>query len=215
MGRKMGDARLEPISKDDVEIGINRYARFPPAIHRFSLNSVLHIPIISVAEFEGGMIREIFKELDSEIFNINKELRKSGTLEIARFYIKVLGQIALIEAKIGLHLVATLDVDAYANFDWLAKKAFIALLAKRGQMFDELSSEIWMPEDTQYELVHKGDTFDGYIARHEFVLLSKRLKAPFKNKGLILEYLSKNPTVLFTELCQRHNVDLKGFVRNA
>src|SRR3989338_4544551 len=146
------------------------------------------------------MIQKIFKELDREVLATNQELREQSSLEIPRFFIKILGQTALIEAKVDLTLFATLDVDAYANFSSYAKTLFSNILRKHGLFYDEHSNEIWMPQETEYLSIFKGQTFDGYIAKPEFVLVSKLLKAPEKNRNILIEYLSKGPSDLFLKL---------------
>ena len=146
---------------------------------------------------------------------MNRELREEGALEIPRFFIKILGQTALIEARLDLTLFATLYIDAYANFNSYAKTLFSKLLEKHGLFYDELSNEIWMPVETEYKLIFKGETFDGFLAKPEFVLLSKLLKAPDKNRNIIIEYLSKGPADLFMSLCKHYEINLKEFLKHA
>ena len=159
------------------------------------------------------MIDKIFKELDREVAATNRELREQSSLEIPRFFIKILGQTALIEAKLDLTLFATLDVDAYANFSSYAKALFSKVLQKHGLFYDELSNEIWMPQETEYLLMFKGQSFDGYIAKPEFVLVSKLLKARDRNRNIIIEYLAKGPSALFLKLCKAYKVNLEEFVK--
>ena len=122
---------------------------------------------------------------------------------------------ALIEAHLGLQLFGTVDVDAYASFNNLAKSIFCEILAKNGLIYDELSAEIWMPEETEYEAIFKGQNFDGYIAKHEYVLVSKLLKAPMKNRNILVEYLAKQPSSLFWSLSKKYKVDIKELLKNA
>ncbi len=158
------------------------------------------------------MLHKIFEELDRKILETNQELRKEGTLEIPNFFIKVLGQTALIEASLELNLFATVDIDAYANFNWHAKSLFSEILSKHGLFYDEHSLEIWMPEETEYLSFFKARCFHAYIAKPEYILLSKLLKAPEKNRTLLLEYLSKNPSKLFLSLCTKYKVNLEEFL---
>lgn len=160
------------------------------------------------------MLYKIFEELDHKILTTNQELRAEGALEIPHFFIKVLGQTALIEASIELNLFATVDVDAYANFNWLAKSLFSEVLSKYGLFYDELSSEIWMPKETEYLSYFKGKSFESYLARAEYILLSKLLKAPEKNRILLLEYLAKGASDLFLNLCAQYQVDLEDFLNH-
>ncbi len=162
----------------------------------------------------GGVdLLKIFQKLDEKVTKVNREFREDSSPEIPRFYIKILGQTALIEAHLGLNLFATIDVDAYANFNWLAKTLFADLLLQHHLVFDELSSEIWMPEETEYVHIFRGDNFDGYIAQHEYVLISKLLKAPEKNLNIIIEYIAKKPSDLFFKMCQKYKIDLKELLK--
>ena len=156
------------------------------------------------------MLLNIFQQLDQEIIELNLELQAEGSREIPKFYIKIVGQSALLEANTGLALTATMDVDAYANFVWLAREKFCDILKKHHLIYDSLSNEIWMPEETKYVHLYKGFVVDGYYAELEYVLLSKIAKAPEKNKNLILQYIAKGPSQLFLQLCGTYKIDLKG-----
>ena len=158
------------------------------------------------------MLKEVFAKLDHEIAAFNRNCRQEGSAEIPHFFIKVLGQTALIEAKVELTLFATMDVDAYANFQWAAREKFSQVLREYDLVYDGLSQEIWMPKETEYTLVYYSADFDGMVALPEYVLLSKALKAKVKNKNLISEYLGLGASTLFLELCIKYKVDLGYFV---
>ncbi len=137
---------------------------------------------------------------------MNQEFQKEGTATVPFFYIKVLGQTALIEAKV--------DVDAYANFQWSAREKFCEILAEQGLVYDDLSQEIWMPSETIYWVIYKSKNMEDAIAEPEYVLLSEALKAPLKNRNLINEYLASGPEKLFLGLCKKYRVDLEYFVND-
>lgn len=160
------------------------------------------------------MLLEIFEQLDQEIIALNLELQAEGSREIPKFYVKVVGQSALMEANMGIILNATMDVDAYANFVWLAREKFCDILETRHLIFDSLSNEIWMPEETEYVHLYKGYVVDGYYALPEYVLLSKISKAPKKNRNLLLQYIAQGPSELFLWLCKKYEVDLKGVLND-
>jgi hypothetical protein len=101
-----------------------------------------------------------------------------------------------------------MDVDAYANFVWPAREKFCDILKKNHLIYDTLSNEIWMPEETRYVHLYKGYVVDGYYAESEYVLLSKVAKAPEKNRNLILQYIAKGPSQLFLALCEKYKIDL-------
>lgn len=160
------------------------------------------------------MLLKIFQQLDQEIIALNLELQAEGSREIPNFYIKIVGQSALLEGNTGLVLNATMDIDAFANFVWVAREKFCDILKQNHLVYDSLSSEIWMPEETKYVHLYKGYIVDGYYAEPEYVLLSKIVKAPKKNKNLILQYLAKGPSKLFLQLCKSHKVDLEGVLND-
>lgn len=157
------------------------------------------------------MLLKIFEKLDHEIMSLNVEFRAEGSREVPKFHIKILGQSALIESKISLALNATIDIDAYADFIWVAREKFCEILKENDLVFDALSNEIWMPEETKYVSFYRGEYVDGYYAEPEYVLLSKALKAPGKNKNLIIQYISIGPTQLFLDLCDKYQVNLEDF----
>jgi hypothetical protein len=58
-----------------------------------------------------------------------------------------------------------------------------------------------------------GQYVEALLARPEYVLISKALKARDKNRNLIIEYLAKSPSELFLGLAQKYQVDLEWFLR--
>jgi len=157
------------------------------------------------------MLKKLFKDLDNWIQKTNKELVKEGLPTIKPFYIKVLGQTALIESKIKLSLFSTMDVDMYSDCNYLVKKELERLLSKHKKFLDGFSNEIWMPKETEYELFYEGKSLKAYLAKAEYVLISKALKAPEKNKNVILEYVSMGPSELFLKLAKKYKIDFKDF----
>ena len=159
------------------------------------------------------MIKKVLKQLDSWITQENQYVSTEGGLRIGKFTIKILGQHALFEAQIDLHLSATQDVDAKMNCDYAVKKKFNELLKPHGKHLDELSHEIWMPKETKYDDFYMGKNFKSYLAKPEYILLSKALKAPEKNKNLIIEYIAKGPDEVFLDLAKKYKVILEDFVQ--
>jgi hypothetical protein len=158
------------------------------------------------------MLFKIFEKLDQEIMKLNVEFRAEGSSEIPKFQIKILGQSALIESNIALALNSTIDIDAYADFIWVAREKFCEILKENNLVFDELSNEIWMPDETKYISLYEGQFVNGFYAEPEYVLLSKALKAPEKNKNLIVQYISIGPTQIFLDLCKKYHVNLEDFL---
>ena len=61
------------------------------------------------------MLAIIFEILDGWINDENKEARREGLRAIAKCEFRVVGQMALMEAKLDLHIAVTGDVDAFNN----------------------------------------------------------------------------------------------------
>ncbi len=158
------------------------------------------------------MLKKVFQELDDWISDINDERRREGGVTVGKCYIKVLGQLALIEAKLGLALAATQDVDALTNASSEVMNALNSILKKYRKHWDANSHEIWMPTETKYHLIHSGINVKGEVAQPEYVILSKALKAPAKNKSLMIEYLAKGPSPLFMNLAKKYKLNLDSFV---
>lgn len=159
------------------------------------------------------MIKQVFTELDAWAVKKNIEFIHEGLMPIKPCYIKVLGQEALIEANIDLNLSATMDVDVYSNYEYSIKAKFEELLNIKGKILDPDGEKIWMPKETEYQEIFKGSVINGYIAKVEYVLISKALKAPEKNKILLIEYLAKGPSKLFFDLVRKYKVKLEIFIK--
>jgi len=158
------------------------------------------------------MFAELMKRLDRWVEAANEAASAEGMLTIRPCTIRLLGQTALIEAGVELTLIATKDVDVYADFDWGVRKELERLLASRGLVLDPLGEEVWMPRETEYVLAHEGRWITGHIAEPDFVLISKALKASEKNRPLIIELLAKGPSERFLALAERYELDLEQFL---
>ena len=158
------------------------------------------------------MLEEVFEKLDQKIIAYNTEARENGSALLSGCYIKVVGQSALLEAKLDLHLSATNDVDAYTDATYWIKQKFNSLLGEYEKHLDPHSEEVWMPVETVYNLIYEGRHVHGYIAQAEYVLISKALKSPKKNRDLLLEYLSKDPSDIFFDLAKKYNFDVEAFL---
>ena len=157
------------------------------------------------------MLKVVFAALDRWCLAENANRVEMGALRLRPFEVKVLGQTALIEQHVKLPLVATHDVDAYANFDYTAMREFERLLLRRHRVFDRHSQEIWMPKETRYNVLFRGKIVTGKVARPEYVLLSKAIKAPRKNAELMRAYLRGKPSRVFVKLAETYNLDLRRF----
>ncbi len=158
------------------------------------------------------MLKNIFKTLDKWIAEENKARRTDGALEIDKAEFRVLGQTALLESQLELHLIATQDVDAYVKAQQEVYKKLDELLKAEGKHLDPDWRQIWMPEETEYDELYTGKLVTALIAKPEYVLISKALKAPKKNRALIVEYLASGASKKFEVLAEKYKVDLEQFL---
>jgi hypothetical protein len=86
------------------------------------------------------------------------------------------------------------------------------LLKTQGRDLDALGHEIWMPKETKYSVLYAGQWVGLSVADAESVLLSKALKAPDKNRALLVEYLAGGPSARFLALAKKYRVDLEQFL---
>ena len=158
------------------------------------------------------MFAAVLRELDAWVDAANREAAAEGVRRLPSSTVHLLGQTALLESRVDLTLTATQDVDVYADCPWVVRKELERLLKHRGKVLDPHGSEVWMPEETLYEPVYEGDWVTGLVAQADFVLLSKALKAPEKNRALIVEFLAEGATPRFLDLSEKYDLDLEQFV---
>jgi len=158
------------------------------------------------------MLVEIAEHLETFVVTRNLEARREGLLLLRPCVIKLLGQTALLEAKVSLTLALTNDVDVYADYEFAVEQEFRRLLATKGRELDSLGGEVWMPVETTYEPLFVGQYVRLLVADAESVLLSKALKAARKNRQLLTEYLAGGPSARFLKLAQKYRLDLEQFV---
>jgi hypothetical protein len=158
------------------------------------------------------MLREIATKLDDWVAEHNAQARSGGWAPLRPCTIKLLGQVALMEAGVQLTLAATKDVDVYADYDHAIEKEFARLLEAAGYELDPVGHEVWMPHETRYAQVFKGRFVQLLVADVEAVLLSKALKAPAKNGPLIVEYLAQGASDRFLQLAGKYSLNLEQFL---
>ena len=158
------------------------------------------------------MLLEIAERLETFVVERNLEARSEGLLALRPCVIKLLGQTALLEAKVPLTLAATKDVDVYADYEFAVEQEFRRLLATKGRELDSLGSEVWMPAETTYQPLFVGHYVRLLIADVESVLVSKGLKAARKNRPLLTEYLARGPSARFMKLARKYRLDLEQFL---
>jgi hypothetical protein len=69
-----------------------------------------------------------------------------------------------------------------------------------------------MPREARYDAFFKGRFVRVLLADPESILLSKALKAPAKNRQLIVEYLASGASERFLGLARKYHVDLEQFL---
>ena len=158
------------------------------------------------------MLVEIAERLETFVVERNLEARREGLLALRPCVIKLLGQVALLEAKISLTRAATKDVDVHADYEFAIEQEFRRLLASRGRELVSLGSEVWMPAETTFQPLFAAHFVTLLVADAESVLLSKALKAPRKNRPLLTEYLAKGPSARFLKLAQKYQLNLEQFL---
>ena len=157
---------------------------------------------------------DILEELNSRLTELNAERQSEELPLLNPIKIKILGQFSLlinpaIEGK--LHPTATVDVDALLSCEWICKVEFKRLLQEHGYAYDELSNEIWIPQDAQFVEIFRSrfvwcDSLSPLDA-----LVSKAIKAPEKNKvhsgperlAILVNMLLRNSQLLLGHIDSR------------
>ena len=156
------------------------------------------------------MLRTVAQLLDDWIAEHNRSALSEGALRLPRCTIRVLGQTALMEGEVPLTLAATRDVDVQADYPHAVEQHFRRLLEARSRELRPPGHEIWMPTETEYRVLYDGRWVELSIADMDAILVSKALKAPAKNRALILEYLARGPSPRFLALAARYGLDLEA-----
>ena len=158
------------------------------------------------------MLKEVFQKLDKWVEGENEGRNQTGVPSL-NSEIYVIGQAALLEARLTIRLAATMDVDLYMQLHGVIRQKLEELLAVHGKKIDPVGHEAWMPKETRFDVLFKGRFVSGFAAQPEYILISKAKMAPEKNKNLIVEYLGTQPTPLFLELARKYGINLEGFLK--
>lgn len=158
------------------------------------------------------MLAQVAERLDAWVVERNLEARAEGMLALPACTIHLLGQSALFEVGVPLTLAVTNDVDVRADYAHAVEAELRRLLKQAGKELDPLGDEVWMPKETRYDVLFAGEFVTLKVADVEAILISKALKAPRKNRALIVEYLARGATPRFMSLARRYRVDLESFL---
>lgn len=159
-------------------------------------------------------MRKIISDLELKLQGANAERAADSLPPLSKVHLKVLGQMALFadeEASNRLSLVATKDLDAIIDGDWTARTYLKEALRENGLVYDDLSKEIWIPPEATFEVYHDSSLLKVSVLSPLYVILSKAVKAPEKNKQLITEAISLWGEELI-ELIQKHGQDINIFL---
>ncbi len=152
------------------------------------------------------------RKLDAEVASIAKEATAEGLSVPRHTRFTILGQMALLVSEAQLPLLATIDVDAQVRGEYATLQIWKRLLEKEGLEHDPLADEIWMPTETQTEVLFRGAHVEFVVATVDYVLVSKALKAPDKNKALLAEYIRRGGSDRFFSLAEKYQIDLARFI---
>jgi hypothetical protein len=155
---------------------------------------------------------EIAERLDAWVVERNIEARAEGLLSLPACTVHLFGQSALLELGVQLKLAVTNDVDVRGDYSSAVEAELRRLLKHAGRELDPIGDEIWMPKETQYKVLFRGQFVTLKVADVDAILISKALKAPRKNRALIVEYLARGATPRFMRLARKYGVDLESFV---
>jgi hypothetical protein len=158
------------------------------------------------------VLAEVAERLDAWVVERNLEARAEGMLTLPPCTIHLLGQSALLEVEAPLTLAVTNDVDVRADYLYPIEAELRRMLEQAGKELDPFGQEIWMPRETQYKVLFAGEFVTLKVADVEAILISKALKAPRKNRALIVEYLARGATLRFMRLARKYRVDLESFL---
>lgn len=144
-------------------------------------------------------ISNIISTLEQLIETANSERSKDELPGLKKIEIKILGQFSLMadpEASAKLPLVATRDFDALVEGDWSARTLLKIALAEFNLEYDDLSKEIWLPDNARFVEIYDSNTLKvSYLSTLD-ALTSKAVKAPEKNKNLISKSLEIYPELI-------------------
>ena len=154
----------------------------------------------------------VFERLDQWVTAENQSATIEGFRLLPKSIFRVVGQAALLEANVQFNVAATVDVDVLNNAKHEVVAKLSELLMAEGLELDPLSNEIWMPSETLYIEIFKGDWVTAMRAETEFIMVSKALKAPSKNRVLLRNYVAMRPPTSFFKMCEKYNVDLNAVI---
>ena len=156
----------------------------------------------------------VFEQLDQWVTTENQSATIEGFPLLPQSVFRVVGQAALLEAHVQFNVAATVDVDVLNNARHEVVAKLSELLNAEGLELDPLGNEIWMPSETLYVDIFRGDWITAMRAETEHIMVSKALKAPTKNRVLLRSYIATRPPESFFKMCEKYRVDLNGIIES-
>ena len=138
-------------------------------------------------------LQKVFEALDRRIVELNAERAEFGGIRIPRVEVKILGQMSLLlneSVSALIELAETGDLDAFLTAEFAVIRELRKLLKDEGLVYDDLSSEIWLPPNSRFEPLFDLDNVLVTRVDAESALISKAIKAREKNRILIQEAIA-------------------------
>jgi hypothetical protein len=136
---------------------------------------------------------KLFLSLDEEITMANREREEDGLPPLGILHLQILGQSALLfnpDISGLVTLVQTRDLDALILGDWSLRTIVKRAIRKLGLEYDDLSKEIWLPPEASFLMLHENHLMKIEALEPFCVFLSKAVKAPEKNRQLIVQAIA-------------------------
>jgi hypothetical protein len=158
------------------------------------------------------LIQNVMALLDAELADINRERGLEDLPSLKTVEIKILGQMSLLmdpSAK-DINPTATRDLDALIVGDFVAADKLRSILKSKGLVYDELSKEIWLPDNAIFIPYYSSENLTVSYLDPISALTSKAIKAREKNRFLIRRALEVFGKALTQEIT-RYGGDLNYF----
>lgn len=144
-----------------------------------------------------------------------RKLKKERlTKPLEKLKVTVPGQQGLLirrESLPGLTLIATNDFDGHLNGEPPLENVFKRSLRDDGLAYDKDSPYIWLPEETEHEVVYNSEFMIIDSPLPKYLLVSKAKYAPEKNRQLIVDAIIDLGDE-FLALMEKHGVDIGSFI---
>ena len=160
------------------------------------------------------LLNAIIDNLTKRLSQINLERAQDGLPALRKFEIQLLGQMALQlnpDFPKEIMLASTTDLDALVVGDWAARVALKESLSQQGLLYDELSTEIWIPPGAKFVTLFESALVQISALEPIAVLVSKAVKAREKNRFLVAQALKHFGNELSTQI-EEHAGDLQFFI---